>query len=78
MYSGCTARFFELWGLCPAISAWPLHDTHRMNRLDADEGRQGPLSSYLSRIDRYSLLTPDQEKQLALRWRRFRDPEAAD
>jgi RNA polymerase sigma-32 factor len=49
-----------------------------MNRLDGEEGRQGPLSSYLSRIDRYSLLTPDEEKRLALRWRRFHDPEAAD
>ena len=49
-----------------------------MNRLDGEEGRQGPLSSYLSRIDRYALLTPDEEKSLAMRWRHFRDPEAAD
>lgn len=49
-----------------------------MNRLDGEEGRQGPLSAYLSRIDRYSLLTPEEEKSLAMRWRHFRDPAAAD
>jgi RNA polymerase sigma-32 factor len=37
----------------------------------------GPLSSYLSRIDRYSLLTPEEERRLALRWRRFGDRAAA-
>jgi RNA polymerase sigma-32 factor len=49
-----------------------------MNRAQFDEGRQGPLSAYLNRIDQYGLLTPDEERRLALRWRRFRDPDAAD
>src|SRR3954463_2962898 len=43
-----------------------------------EDGRQGPLSAYLNRIDQYGLLTPEEERRLALRWRRFRDPEAAD
>lgn len=50
-----------------------------MNRaFVGEEGRQGPLSSYLNRIDQYSLLTPDEERRLAMRWRRFRDPDAAE
>jgi RNA polymerase sigma-32 factor len=49
-----------------------------MNRAQFDEGRQGPLSAYLNRIDQYGLLTPEEERRLALRWRRFRDPQAAD
>jgi RNA polymerase sigma-32 factor len=43
----------------------------------SDEGSQGPLGSYLSRIDRYQLLTPDEERALAAKWRRDRDQEAA-
>jgi RNA polymerase sigma-32 factor len=60
------------------VSACALHRLDAMNRAASDEGRQGPLSAYLNRIDQYSLLTPDEERRLALRWRRFRDPEAAD
>jgi RNA polymerase sigma-32 factor len=47
------------------------------NGLDPEDGRQGSLSSYLSRIDQYALLTPDEERRLALRWRRFHDQGAA-
>jgi RNA polymerase sigma-32 factor len=43
-----------------------------------EDGRQGPLSAYLNRIDRYALLTPDEERRLAMRWRRFRDQWAAE
>ena len=43
-----------------------------------EDGRQGPLSAYLNRIDRYSLLTPEEERRLALRWRRFHDQRAAE
>jgi len=50
-----------------------------MNRAHVvEDGRQGPLSAYLNRIDQYSLLTPEEERRLALRWRRFRDHDAAD
>jgi RNA polymerase sigma-32 factor len=49
-----------------------------MNRAQYDEGRQGPLSAYLNRIDQYGLLTPEEERRLALRWRRFRDPDSAE
>jgi RNA polymerase sigma-32 factor len=50
-----------------------------MNRAHVvEDGRQGPLSAYLNRIDQYSLLTPEEERRLALRWRRFRDREAAE
>ncbi len=42
-----------------------------------EEGTQGPLSAYLNRIDRYALLTPDEERRLAQRWRRFGDQAAA-
>jgi RNA polymerase sigma-32 factor len=49
-----------------------------MNHAHAEDGRQGPLSAYLNRIDRYSLLTPEEERRLALRWRRFGDHSAAD
>jgi RNA polymerase sigma-32 factor len=43
-----------------------------------EDGRQGPLSAYLNRIDQYNLLTPEEERRLALRWRRFRDHDSAD
>ena len=50
-----------------------------MNRAHViEDGRQGPLSAYLNRIDQYSLLTPEEERRLALRWRRFHDHEAAE
>ncbi|MDB4968113.1 MAG: polymerase sigma factor RpoH [Myxococcales bacterium] len=44
----------------------------------AEDGRQGPLSAYLNRIDQYNLLTPDEERRLAMRWRRFHDQKAAE
>src|SRR3989442_2726964 len=43
-----------------------------------ETGLHGPLSRYLGRIDRYPLLTPDEERHLALRWRRFGDQRAAE
>src|SRR6478672_3907695 len=43
-----------------------------------EDGRQGPLSAYLNRIDQYNLLTPDEERRLAMRWRRFHDQDAAE
>jgi RNA polymerase sigma-32 factor len=43
----------------------------------SDDGLAGPLSAYLARIDQYELLTPDEERRLALRWRRFHDNAAA-
>src|SRR5262245_33415535 len=43
----------------------------------AEEGSSGPLTAYLNRIDRYALLTPEEERRLALRWHRFGDQSAA-
>jgi RNA polymerase sigma-32 factor len=43
----------------------------------AEAGGQGPLSAYLNRIDQHPLLTPEEERRLALRWKRFRDQRAA-
>jgi RNA polymerase sigma-32 factor len=43
----------------------------------SEAGLPGPLSSYLNRIDQYALLTPDEERRLAQRWRRFGDKSAA-
>jgi RNA polymerase sigma-32 factor len=43
-----------------------------------EDGQKGPLTAYLNRIDQYSLLTPAEEQQLALRWRTDRDREAAE
>jgi RNA polymerase sigma-32 factor len=53
--------------------------THQMlqSHQTADSGLQGPLSAYLNRIDQYSLLTPEEERRLAQRWRRFHDQSAA-
>jgi RNA polymerase sigma-32 factor len=48
-----------------------------MTSLHAKDNQLGPLGAYLHRIDQYALLTPDEEHQLALSWRRDRDPEAA-
>jgi RNA polymerase sigma-32 factor len=60
-------------------AARALHRSKTMNRAHVvEDGRQGPLSAYLNRIDQYSLLTPEEERRLALRWRRFRDPEAGE
>jgi RNA polymerase sigma-32 factor len=43
----------------------------------AEEGSSGPLTAYLNRIDQYALLTPEEERRLALRWHRFGDQSAA-
>jgi RNA polymerase sigma-32 factor len=40
--------------------------------------RRALLGEYLSRIDAYALLSPEEEHGLALRWRRFGDQAAAD
>src|SRR5260221_13204373 len=49
-----------------------LHTSHR-----SEAGIPGPLSSYLNRIDQYALLTPEEERRLAQRCRRFGDRHAA-
>lgn len=41
------------------------------------ERQAGPLAAYLQRIDQYPLLTPEQERELAIRWARDHDLEAA-
>ena len=41
-----------------------------------DDHQPGPLGAYLGRIDRYPLLSPDEEHELAVRWQRDRDGEA--
>jgi RNA polymerase sigma-32 factor len=41
------------------------------------ERQSGPLQAYLQKIDRYPLLTPEEEQRLARRWKDERDPEAA-
>jgi RNA polymerase sigma-32 factor len=43
----------------------------------SEEGSPDPLSAYLNRIDEYRLLTPDEERDLARRWRRFGDQRSA-
>lgn len=48
-----------------------LHSHH------VEAGIQGPLSAYLNRIDQYALLSPEEERRLAQRWRRFGDQSAA-
>jgi len=48
---------------------------HSHSRTDSD--LPGPLTSYLNRIDQHELLTPEEERRLALRWRRFGDRAAA-
>jgi RNA polymerase sigma-32 factor len=48
-----------------------------MHSVRQDEGGQGPLSAYLNRIDEYRLLTPEEERDLAKRWKRFGDQRAA-
>src|SRR5436309_1848287 len=45
-----------------------------MYSANADEG---PLGAYLNRIDQYRLLSHDEERDLAFRWKRFGDPRAA-
>src|SRR5262249_39592747 len=61
-------------GRARALQCGSVMATHSVR---SDEGSQGPLGSYLSRIDRYRLLTPDEERELAARWRTERDQEAA-
>ena len=34
-----------------------------------------PVGAYLQRIDRFPLLSPEKERELALRWKRDHDPE---
>jgi RNA polymerase sigma-32 factor len=41
------------------------------------DAQTNPLSDYLAQIDRYPLLTPEDERGLALRWRKHADPAAA-
>lgn len=41
------------------------------------ESSASPLGGYLRQIDRYPLLTPEEEQRLAERWQRCRDPDAA-
>jgi RNA polymerase sigma-32 factor len=43
----------------------------------SDEGGQGPLAAYLNRIDQYRLLTPEEERDLARRWKHFGERSAA-
>src|SRR6266567_522563 len=64
--SVCTRCTRPTCGICfaPSPSAMP-------------EPSAGPLAAYLRKIDRYPLLTPEQESRLAQRWKRSRDPDAA-
>src|SRR5690349_1820440 len=48
-----------------------------MHSAHATHAEEGPLSAYLNRIDQYRLLTPDEERELARRWKRSGDPQAA-
>jgi RNA polymerase sigma-32 factor len=48
-----------------------------MRSVRMDDGGSGPLGAYLNHIDRYGLLTPEEEQRLARRWRRSHEPEAA-
>jgi RNA polymerase sigma-32 factor len=48
-----------------------------MRSVRMDDGGSGPLGAYLNHIDRYGLLTPDEEQCLARRWRRSHEAEAA-
>jgi RNA polymerase sigma-32 factor len=41
------------------------------------DSQSNSLSGYLERIDRFPLLTPERERELALRWKSERDPAAA-
>jgi RNA polymerase sigma-32 factor len=65
--------------LPPQVAARALHPRVLMALYSArsEEGSHGPLTAYLNRIDQYALLTPSEERQLALRWRRFGEQEAA-
>ena len=41
------------------------------------ETQPNPLSGYLAQIDKYQLLSPEEERELALRWRKQADNQAA-
>jgi RNA polymerase sigma-32 factor len=47
-----------------------------MSHTRAEDSQPGPLGAYLSRIDRYPLLTPEEEHELAERWRNHHDATA--
>src|SRR3954467_13439352 len=75
----CTSRDLSGWGASERSGTYAAAPYDTMSRAHiSEDGRQGPLSAYLNRIDQYSLLTPDEERRLALRWRRFRDHESAE
>lgn len=42
-----------------------------------NDPQSGHLANYLEQIDRYALLSPDEERTLALRWKATRDPHLA-
>ncbi len=48
-----------------------------MARARRNEGQPGPLGGYLHQIDSFPLLTPEEERELAVAWQRGRDVEAA-
>src|SRR5262245_21405886 len=41
------------------------------------DGQANPIAAYLQKIDRFPLLRPEEERALAVRWRRDHDEEAA-
>src|SRR5262249_38410243 len=41
------------------------------------DGQANPIAAYLQKIDRFPLLRPEEERALAVRWRREHDEEAA-
>ena len=44
-----------------------------MSQARSQDSQSGPLSDYLNRIDRYPLLTPEEEHELAQRWQDKRE-----
>jgi RNA polymerase sigma-32 factor len=48
-----------------------------LSRARVHETPPGPLGGYLAQIDRFPLLTADEERRLAVTWRERRDPAAA-
>src|SRR5678815_3893118 len=55
-------------GRCTPSDRMAMHSAH---------AEEGPLSAYLNRIDQYRLLTPEEERELARRWKQAGDPQAA-
>jgi RNA polymerase sigma-32 factor len=41
------------------------------------DAQSSPIGGYLQRIDQFPLLTPEEERTLALRWKAHKDPAAA-